>query len=254
MKCIIFAGGKGTRLQEETLKLPKPLVEVGNKPLLWHIMKIYSFYGIEEFIILAGYKQHLIKEFFNNYYLHNCNVTFYLNNNRVSYNKSQIDDWKVTVVNTGLDTLTGGRLKQVRHLLDNDRTFLLTYGDGLSNVNINKIIQCHNYNKNIVTLTAVNPEGKYGVIKCDENNKIIQYEEKPSKGGNWINGGFMVCDISVFDYLLESDFSDTLKILSNEEKLGAYEHWGYWKSVDTVHDLDVVQDLWNTNKAEWKLW
>jgi glucose-1-phosphate cytidylyltransferase len=254
LKAVIFAGGMGTRLQEETYKIPKPLVEVGDKPLLWHIMKLYSFYGIKEFVILAGYKQHLIKEFFHNYYLHNCNVTFYLGDNRVSYDKSKIDEWKVTVVNTGLETLTGDRLSQVHKLLREDENFLLTYGDGLSDININKLISYHNSSRNILTLTSVQPEGKYGNLILNDSNQIIDYEEKPIGDNKWINGGYMICNTKIFDNLQEGDFANTLKYLSLKNELKAYPHKGYWKSVDTLSDLNTVKKEWESNNARWKVW
>jgi len=253
MKCIIFAGGLGTRLSEKTDKIPKPMVEVGDKPLLWHIMKIYSVYGIKEFIILAGYKQHSIKEYFNNYYLHNCSATFDLYNNTVTYNQTKIENWKVTILDTGINTPTGDRLKQAKHLIK-DETFLLTYGDGLSDVSITQLIEYHKLMHGMVTLTSVQPEGKYGNLILDNNNHITNYEEKPVGDNRWINGGYMVCNKQIFNNLQEGDFANTLKYLSLQNQLHAYPHKGFWKSVDTIWDLNYARKLWDDDEAKWKVW
>lgn len=253
MKCVIFAGGLGTRLGEETDKIPKPLLDVGGQPLLWHIMKTYSYYGITNFFILAGYKQHLIKDYFHNYYLHNCDTTFHIFNNTMSYDKSKIEDWTVTVVDTGMNTPTGERLKQIENLL-NGETFLLTYGDGLSNVDINKLCKCYEKNDSIITLTAIQPEGKYGNLILGNENNVDCYEEKPIKDKYWVNGGYMVCSPDIFDYLQKGDFSNTLKELSLKNKLKAYSHLGFWRSVDTIFDLNYVRKLWDNGEAKWRVW
>lgn len=251
---VIFAGGLGTRLGEITDKIPKPLVEIDNMPILWHIMKIYSYYNFNNFIILTGYKQHLIKKFFIDYSLYVNDIKIQVENNNISYiKKDHIENWNISIIDTGIETLTGSRLIKIKELI-NTELFLLTYGDGVSNINLNNLVEAHKKSNNTITLTAVQPNGKYGNLNINDNNCIIGYEEKPKGDGNWINGGFAVCNYNIFNYLIEGDFSDTLKILSEKNKLGCYKHNGFWKSVDTLQDKLYLDSLCKENKAFWKTW
>lgn len=255
MKVILLAGGFGTRLSEETDIRPKPMINIGGKPILWHIMKIYSHYGFNEFIILLGYKGYSIKEYFANYYLHQSDVTFDMSNGNMKVHNNSSEPWKVTLLETGVDSMTGGRIKRAKAFIGNE-TFLLTYGDGVSNVNIKELVAFHKKNKTKATITAIQPAGRFGAL--DINSHLInKFVEKPSGDGNWINGGFMVCEPSVLD-LIENDSTIfeqyPLQSLAKNGELGAFKHNGFWQCMDTLRDKIALNDLWNNNKAPWKIW
>ncbi len=256
MKVVILAGGFGTRLSEETEMRPKPMVEIGGKPIIWHIMKLYSSYGFNEFIILLGYKGYVIKEYFSNYFLHQSNVTIDLKNNKTEIHNSTTEPWKITLLETGLNTMTGGRIKRAKDYIGNE-TFLLTYGDGISDVDILKTVQFHKQHKKKISMTAVQPEGRYGAIKIESNNCVSNFEEKPLGDGTWINGGFFVCEPSIID-LIKNDTivfeKEPLNKLSNQGELMAMKHHGFWGCMDTIRDKNKLSELWRDNKAPWKIW
>ena len=254
MKAVILAGGFGTRITEESHMKPKPMIEIGDHPILWHIMKTYSKYGINEFIICAGYKQHIIKEYFANYYLHCSDVTFDFSkkDSEITINNTNSEKWKVTVVDTGLNTMTGGRVKRIRSYLD-DGPFLLTYGDGVSDINIADLIEFHKSHGKLATITAVHPVGRFGVLNLD-GDTIISFNEKNESITDWINGGYMVLDPKVIDYI-EGDstvFEKTaLEKLSVDGELMAYKHDGFWQCMDTLRDKQKLEELWATGDAPW---
>jgi len=256
MKVAILAGGFGTRLSEETDIKPKPMVDIGGKPILWHIMKHFSHYGHNEFIILLGYKGYYIKEYFANYFLHQSDVTIDLKNNKMEIHNNSSEPWKVTLVDTGLETMTGGRVKRAENFLK-DETFLLTYGDGLSDVDLDKLISFHQKNGKYMTLTSVQPEGRFGALDL-EGDLIRQFAEKPKGDGSWINGGFFVCEPKIFDYITEGDATilerTPLESLANARQLVAYKHEGFWKPMDTLRDKIQLEQLWTYKKAPWKVW
>ncbi|MFP7298720.1 glucose-1-phosphate cytidylyltransferase [Neobacillus niacini] len=258
MKVVILAGGFGTRLSEETILKPKPLVEIGNMPILWHIMKIYSSYGFNEFIICLGYKGRMIKEYFMNYSLSQADVTIDLSKETQSFviEKNFIEPWKITFVETGLETMTGGRVKRIQPYIGN-QTFMLTYGDGLSNVDILALVEFHKSHRKMATLTAVQPEGRFGSLEIDANNTINNFIEKPQGDGNWVNGGFFVLEPSVFDYI-DGDQSvfetDVLPKIAKGNQLVAHKHRGFWKPMDSLNDRKQLESLWNTGNPPWKVW
>jgi len=255
MKAVILAGGFGTRISEESHLRPKPMIEIGGMPLLWHIMKIYSAHGINDFVICCGYKGYVIKEYFANYFLHMSDITLDMKHNKMEVHQKFAEPWQVTLVDTGLQTMTGGRLKRVKNYL-NDGTFCFTYGDGLSDVNITKLIAFHQSKKTLATVTAVQPPGKFGVFSVN-NDKVHNFQEKPAGDGNWINGGYFVLEPGVLDYI-EDDSTiwerAPLERLSKEDQLSAYRHTGFWQPVDTLWDKNYVEELWKTGKANWKIW
>jgi glucose-1-phosphate cytidylyltransferase len=255
MKAVILAGGLGTRISEETHLKPKPMIEIGGMPLLWHIMKTYSFHGIHDFVICCGYKGYVIKEYFANYFLHMSDVTFDMKENTMDVHKKSAEPWKVTLVDTGLDTMTGGRLKRVKKYVENE-TFCFTYGDGLSDLSIKDLIDHHNKQKTLSTVTAVQPPGRFGALNI-EKNKIISFEEKPSGDGSWINGGYFVLEPGIFDYV-ENDQTvwerQPLETLAKDSQLSVHKHKGYWNAVDTLRDKNHMQDLWDNKQAPWKVW
>ena len=255
MKAVILAGGLGTRISEETHLKPKPMIEIGGMPLLWHIMKTYSFHGINDFVICCGYRGYMIKEYFANYFLHMSDVTFDMKENTMDVHKKSAEPWKVTLVDTGLDTMTGGRLKRVKKYVENE-TFCFTYGDGLSDLSIRDLIDHHNKQKTLSTVTAVQPPGRFGALNI-EKNKIISFEEKPSGDGSWINGGYFVLEPGIFDYV-ENDQTvwerQPLETLAKDSQLSVHKHKGYWNAVDTLRDKNHMQDLWNKKQAAWKVW
>lgn len=257
MKAVILAGGLGTRLSEETELKPKPMVEIGGKPILWHIMKIYSYYGFNDFIILSGYKSHVIKDYFVNYYNRYSDITVDMSNNTVEVHKTRNEPWKVTILYTGQDTMTGGRIKKAQDYIGNER-FLLTYGDGVADVDINELIKCHEKSNKLVTMTAVQLSGRFGALVIKENDMITSFMEKPKGEESWINGGFFVCEPQVFDYIKDSDSTiferEPLENLANNNQLNAFKHNGFWKPMDTLRDKKELTDLWQNNQAPWAKW
>jgi glucose-1-phosphate cytidylyltransferase len=257
MKVVILAGGFGTRISEESYLIPKPMVEIGERPILWHIMKYYSAYGFHEFIICCGYKQYVIKEFFSDYYLHLSDVTFdFTSENRMIIHNNKTEPWKVTLVDTGLKTMTGGRLKRVRDYIG-DETFMLTYGDGVSNVDLNRLVSFHRSHGRIATVTGIQPGGRFGVLEMDEAGDIRNFKEKSKEEGGWINGGFMVLESKIFNYIQGDDTvfeREPLETLALEGQLKAYRHHGFWQSMDTMRDKRSLEKLWAENKAPWLVW
>lgn len=257
MKVVILAGGYGTRLSEETDIRPKPMVEIGGMPILWHIMKIYSCYGFNEFVILLGYKGYMIKEYFTNYLLHQSDVTIDLSTNRIKIHNNACENWTVTLLDTGRDTLTGGRILRAKRFVENE-TFMLTYGDGIADVNINNLLQFHKLQGKIVTMTAVQPEGRFGTLDINGNNTVSSFVEKPTGDNAWINGGFLVCEPKVFDFLKNADKTsfegESLSGLAGIGELAAYKHSGFWKCMDTLRDRNVLNELWESGHAKWKTW
>ena len=255
MKAVILAGGYGTRISEETSNKPKPMIEIGNKPILWHILKIYSHFGINEFVICCGYKGYVIKEYFANYFLHTCDVTFDMKDNSIDIHSKHTEPWKITLVDTGENTMTGGRLKRVSEHLE-DETFCFTYGDGVANVNIQKLIEFHKREKRKATLTAVNPPGRFGSLEF-ERGKVLSFKEKPKGDGSLINGGFFVLEPSVLELINGDDctWEDfPLRILAEKNELSAYFHDGFWQPMDMLRDKNYLEDLWKNKKAPWKIW
>lgn len=257
MKVVILAGGYGTRILEESMTRPKPMIEIGDYPILHHIMKIYSYYGHNEFIICCGYKAEVIKEYFANYFLNMADVTFdFTAGGTVEIHQAMPEPWKVTVVNTGLDTQTGGRIKRVQKYIGNE-PFLLTYGDGVSNVNINELIRFHNENHATLTLTAVQPAGRFGGLEIKEDNHIEHFKEKPKGDVGWVNGGFFVCEPEVFDYI-EGDHTvwekEPLERIAQEGKFFAYQHDGFWSPMDTLREKNYLEELWKSGQAPWRVW
>ncbi len=256
MKVAILAGGLGTRLSEETDLRPKPMVEIGGKPILWHIMKLYSHYGFNDFFILLGYKGYVVKEYFANYFLHQSDVTIDIKNNKLEILSNASEPWRVTLVDTGANTMTGGRILRAQKYLQND-PFMLTYGDGVGDINIQKLINFHKENKKILTLTTVQPEGRFGTLSL-EKNLVAKFVEKPKGEGGWINGGFFVCEPQIFDYLREGDSTvferNPMETLATEGKLAAFRHEGFWKPMDTLRDKQQLEQLWSSSGAPWKKW
>ncbi len=256
MQAVILAGGLGTRISEETLLKPKPMVEIGGKPILWHIMKIYSFYGINKFIICCGYKGYLIKEYFANYFLHMNDVTLNIYKNEMIVHERKTEPWEITLVDTGENSMTGGRLKRVKKYLNND-TFLFTYGDGLADISIKDLIKHHKDQKKLATISAVQPPGRYGSLKIDEEYKVSGFQEKPLGDGGWINGGFFALEPQVIDQI-EGDNTiweeAPLNQLAQDGQLNAYFHRGFWRPMDTLRDKMYLNDLWDKSKAPWRIW
>lgn len=257
MKVLILAGGLGSRLSEETSLKPKPMVEIGGKPILWHIMKIYSSYGFNEFIILCGYKGYMIKEYFTNYYSHNSDLTIDMKTNVITHHANHAEPWKVTLVDTGIDTMTGGRIKKVKDYVGNE-PFLLTYGDGVSDVNIDELIAFHKSHGKAMTMTSVQPEGRYGSLVVDNEQKVLSFMEKPKGDGAWINAGFFVCQPEVFDYIPDGEKiifeREPLEGLAVADQLFTYKHEGFWKPMDTQRDKTLLEELIEKNKAPWIKW
>jgi glucose-1-phosphate cytidylyltransferase len=254
MQLVILAGGFGTRISEESHLKPKPMIEIGGMPILWHIMKHYSTYGINDFIICLGYRGYMIKEFFANYHLHSSDVMIDLQKNKISIVNSKTEPWKVTLVETGENTMTGGRIKKIEKYVDD--TFCLTYGDGLSNVNISSLIQFHNEKKKMVTLTAVQPPGRFGSLLLD-NSTVQSFVEKPKGDHSWINGGFFVSETDIFNFI-ENDSTilekHTLPTLAKQNEVNAFKHTGFWQPMDTIRDKNYLDDLWSSGNMPWKTW
>ncbi len=257
MKAVILAGGLGTRLSEETSTRPKPMVEVGGKPILWHIMKIYSTHGINDFVICCGYKGYVIKEYFANYLLHMSDVTFDIKKNKINIHQNSAEPWRVCLIDTGDNTGTGGRLRRVRSYLD-DETFCLTYGDGVSDIDIKALLDFHHQQKCLATLTAVQPPGRFGAFSLgNDQQKIAQFREKPKGDGAWVNGGFFALEPKVVDYIEGDEIfweAEPLSKLADDGELAAYRHCGYWQAMDTLRDKLVLEELWRTKSAPWKAW
>ena len=257
MKVVLLAGGYGTRISEETNLKPKPMVEIGGKPILWHIMKIYSHYGYNDFVILLGYKSYYIKEYFANYFLHQSDVTIDLRTNNLEVHSNSSEPWKVTLVETGLDAMTGARIKKAQKYIGDD-TFLLTYGDGVSNVDIAKTVEFHKMHGKAITTTAIQPEARFGNLDIDENMTIRQFKEKPKNEGGWVNGGFFVCEPTVFDYLSYEDGcifeEEPLKNMTRDSLASAYKHYGFCQPMDTLRDNQKLNQLWKEGNAPWKIW
>ncbi|MDR1199757.1 MAG: glucose-1-phosphate cytidylyltransferase [Prevotellaceae bacterium] len=256
MKVVILAGGFGTRLSEATSIIPKPMVEIGGKPILWHIMKIYSSYGFNDFIICCGYRQYVIKEYFANYFRHNCDMTVNLADNSVNILDNHSEQWNVTMIDTGINTLTGGRVKRIQKYIGNE-SFLLTYGDGISDVNISKTVEAHKKSGKILSLLAYQPSGRLGVLDIEDNGNVRSFLEKPKESGSWINAGFFVCDAKLFDYISgdnEMLEHEPMQRIISEKQLHAYKYDGFWKPMDTLRDNNELNELWNLGKAPWKVW
>jgi len=256
MKLVILSGGKGTRISEESILKPKPLVEIGQMPIIWHIMKIYSFFGINEFIICCGYKGYLIKEYFSNYSLHRSDITINIIKNTIDVHKKNAEDWKITLVDTGPETLTGGRILRIKNYIQED--FLLTYGDGVANINIKELINYHKSKNKLATMTVVQPQGRFGVVDIDkESNLVKNFYEKPKGDGYWINGGFFVLKKDIFGYLKDDSTiweKEPLEKIAKDLELAAYYHKDFWHAMDTMRDKDYLDKLWLSNNAPWKLW
>lgn len=256
MKCVILAGGLGTRLSEETQVKPKPMVEIGGRPILWHIMKIYSAFGVNEFIVCCGYKGYMIKEYFANYALHMSDVTFDMSKDTVSVHQRFVEPWKVTLVDTGEDANTGGRLLAVSDYIKNEEAFCFTYGDGIADIDIASLLQFHKQHGRLATVTAVQPPGRYGGLSI-ENRAVREFIEKPAGDGGWINGGFFVLSPKVLQYVHDrhtSWESQSLTRIAVDKELMAYQHVGFWQPMDTLRDMRMLETLWQTNRAPWKTW
>ncbi|MFL1705680.1 glucose-1-phosphate cytidylyltransferase [Campylobacter sp. MOP7] len=257
MKVLLLAGGFGTRLSEETGVRPKPMVEIGGKPILWHIMKIYSSYGFNEFIVLLGYKGYYIKEYFANYFLHQSNVTIEMQTGKMKVLNSSSEPWVITLLDTGLDTMTGGRIKRAQDFVGN-HPFMLTYGDGVSDINIQELIKFHKRHGKAMTMTSVQPEGRFGSLNIDTKNMVNEFKEKPKGDGNWINAGFFVCEPKVFSYIKEGDETifeqEPLINLAKDGEIYTFKHEGFWKPMDSLKDKNDLNKLWESGKAPWKIW
>lgn len=257
MKAVILAGGLGTRLSEETDLKPKPMIEIGGRPILWHIMKMYSQYGVNDFIICCGYKGYVIKEYFANYFLHMSNVTLSMKNNSMKVHQNNAELWTVTLIDTGENSMTGGRLKRVADYIKDDEAFCFTYGDGVSDVNITKLIEFHESHGKLATLTAVRPPGRYGALKITDNGIVDHFQEKPDGDGSWINGGFFVLSPKVLELITDDATSwegEPLVSLAAESQLAAFKHEGFWQPMDTLREKNMLNELWNDNKAPWRNW
>lgn len=256
MKVVILAGGLGTRLSEETVVRPKPMVEIGGRPILWHIMKIYSHYGFNDFVICLGFKGYMIKEYFSNYFLHMSDVTFDMRNNSMEVHQQHAEPWKVTLVDTGMDSMTGGRLKRVAPYLENE-AFMLTYGDGVANVDIGDLVRYHRSHGKPATVTSTQPSGRFGALNMGEDGTIYSFQEKPAGDGSWINGGFFVLEPAVIDRIAGDGTvfeKEPLEGLASDGQLMAYKHGGFWQPMDTLRDKQHLEALWNGGQAPWKVW
>lgn len=257
MKVVILAGGYGTRISEESHLKPKPMIEIGEKPILWHIMKLYSYYGFHEFVICCGYKQHVIKEWFADYYLHNSNITFdFTSENKMIVHNHVTEPWKVTIVDTGLDTMTGGRILRVREYLE-EGPFMLTYGDGVADINIPELLEYHRSHGKMATLTAAQPKGRFGALDILDDGRITNFKEKPQEDSGWINAGFMVLEPEIMDLIHGDDtvFEQyPLAEAARRGQLAAYRHRGFWQCMDTLREKNLLEEMWNRGEAPWKVW
>jgi glucose-1-phosphate cytidylyltransferase len=257
MKAVILAGGLGTRISEETILKPKPMIEIGGLPIIWHVMKIYSHYGINDFIICCGYKGYMLKEYFSNYFLHTSDVTFDFKSNDYKYHNTKAEPWKVTLVDTGDETMTGGRMKRIKEYLGDDDTFCMTYGDGVGDIDIGRLIEYHKSHQSLTTITATIPPGRFGSISLDKNSSVNKFIEKPKGDDSYINGGFFVLSRDVID-LIKDDKTlwekEPLEKLSKENQLEAFKHDGFWQPMDTLREKNYLEELWISGKAPWKVW
>jgi glucose-1-phosphate cytidylyltransferase len=257
MKVVLLAGGLGTRLSEETVLKPKPMVEIGGMPILWHIMKIYSAHGFNDFVVCLGYKGYVIKEFFSNYFLHRSDVTIDLKNNSVEVHDSQAEPWKITLVDTGNDSMTGGRIKRIQPYVNNE-TFMLTYGDGVGSIDIKKLVQYHKQHGKYCTVTSVQPQGRFGALNILKDSTVHSFMEKPKGDGSWINGGYFVCEPQIFDYIKDGDSTiwekGPMEDIALKGQMSAYKHNGFWRPMDTLKDKHDLNEMWDKNSAPWKIW
>ncbi len=257
MKVLLLAGGLGTRLSEETTLKPKPMVEIGGKPILWHIMKIYSTYGINDFVVLLGYKGYYIKEYFANYFLYQSDITIDLQKNSMEILNNSSEPWRVTLIDTGLHAMTGARIKKAQKIVGND-PFLLTYGDGVGDINIEELIQFHKDHGKFLTMTSAQPDGRFGALDIGDDNRVLDFKEKPKGDGSWINAGYFVCEPEVFDYIADGDNTifeqEPLKNLAKDGEIFTYKHNGFWMPMDTLRDKTKLNEMWDSGKAKWKVW
>ena len=257
MKVLLLAGGFGTRLSEETDIRPKPMVEIGGKPILWHIMKIYSHYGFNDFVILLGYKGYYIKEFFANYFLHRSDITIDIASGKIEILNNTSEPWRVTLLDTGLNSMTGARIKKAKKIVG-DNAFMLTYGDGVANIKIDDLLKFHSSHKKIVTMTSAQPDGRFGALEISDQDQVLQFKEKPKGDGSWINAGFFVCEPEVFDYIDDDESTvfeqEPLMRLAQDGEIFTYKHHGFWMPMDTLRDKNKLNEMWRENKAEWKIW
>lgn len=259
MKVVILAGGLGTRISEESRVKPKPMIAIGEKPIIWHIMKVYSYYGFHDFIICCGYKSYVIKDYFANYFLYKSDVTFdYQSQNSIDIHDCEIEPWKVTLAETGVDNMTGSRVKQIQKYIPEGESFMLTYGDGVADIDLNALLEHHKKHGKIATITAVQPPAKYGVLDIDSDDAILDFREKPQSDAGWINGGFMVMNYDVFRYIDDNPMRiferEPLENLAKDRQLLAYKHRGFWLPMDTLRDKNTLERLWISNQAPWKIW
>lgn len=257
MKVLLLAGGYGTRLSEETDIRPKPMVEIGGKPILWHIMKIYSHYGYNEFVVLLGYKGYCIKEYFANYFLHQSDVTLDISTGKMEVLNNSSEPWKITLLDTGTESMTGGRVKRAQEFVGHE-PFMLTYGDGVSNINIEELVKFHKSHGRLMTMSSAQPDGRFGALNIEENNSVSSFQEKPKGDGGWINAGFFICEPKVFDYITDGDSTifeqAPLQNLAKDGEIFTFKHNGFWKPMDTLRDKQELQKLWDNKKAPWKVW
>jgi glucose-1-phosphate cytidylyltransferase len=257
MKVVLLAGGFGTRLSEETDIRPKPMVEIGNKPILWHIMKLYSSYGFNEFLVLLGYKGYYIKEYFVNYFVHQSDITVDVSSGKIEVLNNSSEPWKVTLIDTGINSMTGGRIKRVQKFVGNE-TFMLTYGDGVSDIDISALLDYHKKHGKALTMTSAQPDGRFGALSITSNNQVLEFQEKPKGDGSWVNAGFFVCEPKVFEYICNGDETvfeqEPLQKLAKDGEIYTYKHQGFWMPMDTLRDKNILQKLWESGKAPWKTW
>ena len=257
MKAVILAGGLGTRISEETHLKPKPMIEIGGKPILWHIMKIYSFHGINDFIICCGYKGYVIKEYFANYFLHMSDVTFDMAENKMEVHQKHVEPWSVTLIDTGEDTLTGGRIKRIKEYVKDEEAFCFTYGDGVADIDISALVNFHQLHGKLATVTATHPPGRYGALKISQDNLVKQFSEKTDSQNAWVNAGFFVLSPVVIDRIAGDQTSwegEPLAVLAEDSELEAFKHVGFWQPMDTLREKNHLEELWNCAKAPWKCW
>jgi len=257
MRALLLAGGLGTRLSEETTLKPKPMVEIGGKPILWHIMKIYSTYGINDFVVLLGYKGYYIKEYFANYFLYQSDITIDLQKNSMEILNNSSEPWRVTLIDTGLHAMTGARIKKAQKIVG-DEPFLLTYGDGVGDINIDELLKFHNSHGKLLTMTSAQPDGRFGALEIGEDDRVLEFKEKPKGDGSWINAGYFVCEPKVFDYISDVDSTvfeqEPLKNLAKDGEIFTYKHHGFWMPMDTLRDKSKLNEMWDSGRAKWKVW